>query len=113
MRRIVLALALLFASAISSSAYSYGTTSVAGTATSIVGSNRGRSGLMICNSDASVTLYIAFDSSVTTANGVPLAAGKCYSISGPQSTYRGSVFGITAGSTVDVRYQDYGIGDTQ
>ena len=83
----------------------YNTVSVGTTATEIVGAETRRKALMLCNTEASVLVYIGPDSSVTTANGMPL-----YEFQNKEFTksisehWAGPVYGIVADGTADVRY---------
>jgi len=86
---------------------SYNTVTVADTATQILAANARRKGCLIRN-NSSQTVYLGFDSSVTTSNGLPLGANETLMNSGQFEAYRGAIYGIVASSTSDVRYWDFG-----
>lgn len=112
MKRLLAFLIFMFSS-ISSYAYQYGAVTATGSATLVVSASRGRAGLMVCNNDSTNSIYLGLDASVTSSNGIPILAGTCYSASAPQEVWKGVVYVITAGSSVDTRYQEYGLGDLQ
>jgi hypothetical protein len=85
---------------------SYGAITVGATATLILGSNPNRRGAVIEN-NGTVILYIGFDSSVTTSNGIAIVAGGNYINSADGECYKGAYYGITASSTCDCRYQEW------
>jgi len=76
----------------------YGNVSIGTTVGTIVSADTDRRALIIQNLGAG-TLYIGFDSAVTTTNGFKLASGESLEING----YRGAVYGI-GDATCDVRY---------
>ena len=84
----------------------YNTVTVAATSggTLIVAANPQRLSLIITNTDVQ-TVYIAQDTSITSATGVPLLTnGTLTEDSGGTKMYCGPIYGITATSTSDVRY---------
>ena len=76
----------------------YGNAACDTTADLILAANYERKGFVIQATDG--TVYIGDDSSVTTSNGFPLATGQSFS----SSAFLGTVYGITASGTVNVRY---------
>ena len=83
----------------------YGTISVSATATQIVDAETNRKALMLCNTEASGIVYVGPDSSVTTANGMPLYEFQHKEFTKNTPGYwSGPVYGIVASSTADVRY---------
>ena len=79
-------------------AVAYGNAACTTSATSILAANYERKGFVIQAIDG--TVYIGDDSSVTTSSGFPLATGQSFS----SSAFLGTVYGITASGTVNVRY---------
>ena len=79
-------------------AVAYGNAACTTSATSILAANYERKGFVIQATDG--TVYIGDDSSVTTSSGFPLATGQSFS----SSAFLGTVYGITASGTVNVRY---------
>ena len=87
----------------------HGTISCATTATEIVPERLGRRGLLIVNSDASVTLYhgqhvSATDRPLTVANGTPLVAGGNFVFNDAEMT--GAYHCIVSTGTVDLRFKE-------
>ena len=93
-------------------AYQYGSVTATTGATLVMAASRGRTGVVLCN-DGTAKIYIGLDSSLTTANGLPIGGNSCYSASSPQETWKGTFYAITTTGTADVRYQEYGLGDVQ
>jgi hypothetical protein len=87
-------------------AVSYNTVTVNATATLILGANPDRRGFIIQNLGI-VTVYLGFDSSVSTANGISILANGSYVNSGSAECYRGDYYGIAASSTADCRYEEW------
>lgn len=86
-------------------AASYGTISVGTSATQIVAANASRTSVLVVNNDPTKTLYVGKDSSVTTANGIPVAAGQAFSEdSAGQRVYTGAVYGIVGTGSLDARF---------
>lgn len=108
-------LAVLFLTIFSASAhaYQYGAKTATGSASIVVDTSRGRTGVAICNNDSSASIYVGLDSSLTSSNGLTIKAGTCYSASAPQEVWKGPLYVITGGGSIDVRYQEYGVGDVQ
>lgn len=80
----------------------YGATSVGNTATDIVGTDLAdRIQILIQNKSASRDVFIGSNASVTTANGILLAAGASMVLDAGAGI---NVHGITAVGTADVRY---------
>jgi hypothetical protein len=85
----------------------YGTVTVNATATQILSSNPSRKGCIINNNSSTLILYIGFDSSVSTTNGMPIPPNSYYYDSGTHDAWRGSVYGIAPSDTINVRYQEW------
>jgi hypothetical protein len=87
---------------------SYGTKTIAATAggTLILSANPQRIGLILVNTGTE-TVYIGHDTSLTTANGIPLKTDmNLTEASGGEKMYQGPYYGITATSTSDLRYDE-------
>lgn len=80
----------------------YNNVSVTASPTLIKASNLLRLSLQITNTSGTVC-YIGFDTSVTIANGFPLAQNDVLSLTG-SDLYTGTVYGITGTGTADIRY---------
>lgn len=78
---------------------SYGTVTIGGTAAVVKAGNSRRKAIVVQNVHASQDLYLGDDSSVTTSNGLKVAAGE--SILVPTT---GPIYGIASGAGTDVRY---------
>lgn len=76
----------------------YGNAACTTTATQILAANYERKGFVVQATDG--TVYLGDDSSVTTSTGFPLATGQSFS----SSAALGTIYGITASGTVNVRY---------
>ena len=76
--------------------------SVSTTATKIVSANNRRVDLVISN-EGSATIYLGFDDTVTTSNGVSLYQSEKTTWSG-KDIYRGDIYGIVASGTQEARY---------
>lgn len=83
----------------------YGNVSVTTSATQILPPNNRRKSCLI-NNNGAATLYIGFDSSVTSSNGMPVVSNGYYINSGENDAFRGAIFGISASGTLDVRYEE-------
>lgn len=83
-------------------ASSYGTVSVASTATLILASNNNRRGSMVTNTGTG-TVYLGMNSAVTTATGLPLLQNGSFNNSGQNEVWKGNVYGIVASGTSDCR----------
>lgn len=92
---------LLYASEDPASTATINQVSVTAVATQIVAANTARQSLTIVN-QSSTDAYIGTSASVTTANGLLLAAGA----SAVMLRYTGAVFGITASGTATIGYAD-------
>jgi hypothetical protein len=82
-------------------AAAYGAVSVTA-ATQILAVNRDRRSFTLIH-DSTDTLYLGFDSGVTTANGYPLLGNQPYS----SHDYDGAVWGVSSGGAISVRYQEF------
>lgn len=82
---------------------SYGTVTVTTSATLIVAANTQRRNLTVVN-DGSSTIYIGPDSSITTANAIPLYGRQGRNQDKIEEGYQGPVYGIIGSGTADVRY---------
>lgn len=77
----------------------YGTVAVAATATLIVPDRARRESVIIQNNHATQTLHLGYNSSVTTATGLKLAAGQSVTL----ETKR-QVYGIGSGADTTTNY---------
>lgn len=84
-------------------AQTYNTVTVLTDAKVIIPANSDRVNAIISNASGAVILYIGPNSSVTTANGIPIAVSTTANLNNFMESYKGAVYGIT-GSTADVRY---------
>ena len=92
----------------------YGNVSVANTATSILAENRRRTEVRLYN-NGSNTIFLGFDSSVTTSNGYILKSDTEFKLSldggswqeRDGSLYTGAIQGIVASGTEDLRYIEF------
>lgn len=82
----------------------YGNVSIGAAAAVIKAAKSTRRYIYIYNAHASQTLYLGFDSSVTTSNGLPVAAGQSIKLEG----YIGVIYGIGSGAATDTRYLEVG-----
>jgi hypothetical protein len=89
-------------------AISYGTETVTISAVKVLDANSGDRTRQICNTDSSVTAYFGPDSSVTTANGMPLYPTQSLANEEILAGYKGDVYVIT-GSSADIRYFQYNV----
>jgi len=87
-------------------AASYSNITINATATSVLPGNSARRGFLIQNNSA-VVVYIGFDSSVSTTNGVLISSGGNYINTGDYECYRGPYYAIAASGTADCRYQEW------
>jgi len=86
-------------------ASSFGTVTVATTATLILEANAERKEFSLNNTDFDRIVYLGQDESVTTSNGFPLTEGGFRdSYKGAIGNWLGPVYGIVASSTADVRF---------
>ena len=86
-----------------STTFTGGAVSVTTTATLIKALNTDRNALFIANNDTR-TVFIGKDSSVTAANGFPLAKNDVIEFAGGD-LFTGDIYGIIAsGAAVDVRF---------
>lgn len=101
-------LSLLMVNAVFCSASSYNTVSVAPTATLIIPASRDRAGWLISNVSTS-TVYIGPNSSITTANGIPLLTNEKLLADGGYS-WRGNIYGIApSGASMELRYLEWSL----
>jgi hypothetical protein len=77
----------------------YAAVSIGGTAALIKGARTTRKALIVQNVHASQSLYIGSDASVTTSNGLHVAAGDSILV-----PFQGTVYGIASGAATDIRY---------
>lgn len=77
----------------------YGAVAVAATAT-VIATSKKRSRIIVQNNHASQTLHLGDDSSVTTANGLKLAAGASVTLEG----FSGTLYGIGSGADTTTNY---------
>lgn len=87
-------------------AAAYNAVTVTSTATTILNANNGRRGFIISNNSGTI-IYIGFDSNVLATTGIQILPQDKWESSGEHAVYKGSVWGITASSTADVRYWDW------
>lgn len=85
----------------------YNTVSVGTIATRIMVSNPDRKGCVVVNT-ANATIYLGMDASVTTSNGLPIAANASFNNSGVGDAWRGDIYGVIGSATADVRYWEWG-----
>lgn len=85
-------------------ATTYNNVSVGTSATLIIAANEDRKVLSIANDEASATVYIGPDASITTSNGLPLYAGNVQDNTKTHGLWAGPIYGIVASGTADVRY---------
>ena len=84
---------------------SYGTITVTTATTLIIAANTKRKSLTLVNTSEALPVYIGPDASITDANAIPLYETQTRDNSKVISEgYLGPVYGITASSTVDIRY---------
>jgi hypothetical protein len=79
----------------------YGQQDVSTTAVEVVAANTDRQSALLQNTGPEA-VYVGFDSSVTAANGVEIAAGGTYA----DETYSGALYAITSSGTTDIRFQE-------
>lgn len=87
-------------------ASTYGSITVATTATLILASNLERRGSILVN-NSNQTVYLGMDAAVTTSNGLPLAASSTMQNSGPNEVWKGAIYGVVAGTTANVRFWEF------
>lgn len=75
-------------------------------ATLIKGANNARRGIQVYN-NGSVIVYVGPNSSITTSNAIPILPQSLYETSGEHQAWRGSIYGIAASATSDVRYFEW------
>lgn len=78
----------------------YGTVAIGGAAAVIKAAKTTRKSIVVQNVHATQILYVGSDSSVTTSNGLKVAAGASVTL----DDYNGPVYGIASGADTDVRY---------
>lgn len=84
----------------SSNRAGYGAASIGGTAALILAAKTTRQSVIVQNVHATQILYLGNDASVTTSNGLRVAAGAERVLTG----YHGALYGIASGAATDVRY---------
>lgn len=72
-------------------------------ATQILAPNTARQGFIINNTDASASIFIGEDATVTDANGIALFALGTLGADRGFGLYTGAIFAIVSSGTVDVR----------
>jgi hypothetical protein len=77
----------------------YGNKSIGTSAAVLVAARQARESVLVKNNHASQILYLGSDSSVTSSNGLPLAAGESVRIES-----KNVVYAVASGATTDVRY---------
>jgi hypothetical protein len=77
----------------------YGNVSIGTSAAVLVAARQARESVLIKNNHASQILYLGGNSSVTSSNGLPLAAGESVRVETRQVVYA-----IASGASTDVRY---------
>lgn len=82
-----------------SSQSGYAAVSIGTTAAVVKAAFFRRESILIVNNHASQILYLGSDSSVTTSNGIPVAAGGSVRL-----RTKSDVYGIASGASTDVRY---------
>ena len=87
---------------------SYNTITVGTSATLIVGANGKRRNLTLVNTSEAVPVYIGPDSSITTANAVPLYETGTRDQDVVPEGFKGDIYGIVSTGTADVRYWEEG-----
>jgi hypothetical protein len=87
---------------------SYGNVSVVDTAggTAIIANLNQHRSVIIYNNGTAI-VYIGFDSSVTTSNGIPLLPQASIELGGRSVSRKPSIYGIAASGTQDVRYMSW------
>ena len=87
-------------------AAAYGAVSVISSATLIFSADNSRIGAVIYNNGAN-TVYIGFDSTVSTITGIPLLPQSSTTDSGAFGNYKGTMYGINVSGNSDVRYMTW------
>lgn len=87
-------------------ANTYGSVTVGVAAEEIVAKNRFRRGVTVYNNGSAI-VYIGFDDSVTSSNGMPLLPRASATFNRVFDGLRGSIFGISASGDQDVRYMEW------
>jgi len=87
-------------------ANSFNTVTITTSATEIVAADTARKGSIMKNT-SSGTVFLGQDNTVTTSNGLPLLQDETFINAGFQDCWRGTVFGIVAASTSDVRFWNW------
>jgi len=82
----------------------YNTVTVGTTATLIIADNAKRRALHLVNTEEGKIVYIGPDTSITTANAIPLYETQTRDSTKNFGYYNGPVYGIVASGTADVRY---------
>ncbi len=86
----------------------YNAVSVGATATLLLAANNERKGCLIFNNGTN-TIYLGMDANVTSSNGIPLLANATFSNSNLHALWRGAIYAITATSTSDTRFWEWGL----
>ena len=83
---------------------SFGTVTVTNSATLIVAANTRRRNLTIVNTSGSQDVFIGPDDTITSSTGLPLYSFSTRDQDIIPEGWQGTVYGITASGTADVRY---------
>jgi len=87
-------------------ANTYDSVSVDTNATLVVAKNRFRRGVTVYNNGTAI-VYIGFDDAVDATSGMPLIPRATASFNRVFDGLRGSIYGIAASGTQDVRYMEW------
>lgn len=85
---------------------SYGAKTITTSATLIIDGNCMRKGFFLLN-NSTKTVFIGPDSSITTANAMPLLQYQHLSKDKVPEGWLGPIYGIVASGTSDVRYWEF------
>lgn len=87
--------------------YSNGAISVTATPTVVLAARGRRQGLIVQNKGTQ-DVYYGPDISITTANTVSIPAGGYLNMSDKKGLWRGTLYGVVASGTADVRFWEWG-----
>lgn len=85
----------------------YNAVTISSTASAVMLANNERKGSLVYN-NGSVTIYLGMDANVTSSNGLPVASNASFNNSGQNEVWKGNIYAITASSTADVRFWEWG-----
>lgn len=88
-------------------ASTYNSVTVDTSADLILDYNKNRSGLVIKNI-GNVIVYIGFNSSVTSANGIPISPQDTFTLMG-SNIFKTTIYGIAASASADIRYFEWAL----